>query len=247
MAENLDDLIEQNLAAYIEANATVLPTDFKVKRELSIARLSLEESLQIHRIATTALKSALAQLTSTSSSSPSVEDISTKITNIITLANHMEERGHRLTQNCKAVAGIAKTGAEIENLLATKLDAVQIYSIIAQLPTLLLTLLNSILLSFFRERNLSIVNGHPLRLEEIVPELANVVSSAFNEQIEQNLSVLTYPNTSTSSRSVCADNATGRGNGVIESQVVAMLNSVPTSRTVVVQPGSELAETIKNI
>ena len=167
MAENLDDLIEQNLAAYIEANATVLPTDFKVKRELSIARLSLEESLQIHRIATTALKSALSVLTastSTSATPGSVEDISTKITNIITLANHMEERGHRLTQNCKAVAGIAKTGAEIENLLATKLDAVQIYSIIAQLPTLLLTLLNSILLSFFRERNLSIVNGHPLRL-----------------------------------------------------------------------------------
>lgn len=246
MAENLDDLIEQNLAAYIEANATVLPTDFKVKRELSIARLSLEESLQIHRIAISALKTALSALTSSNSST--VEDISTKITNIITLANHMEERGHRLTQNCKAVAGIAKTGAEIENLLATKLDAVQIYSIIAQLPTLLLTLLNSILLSFFRERNLSIVNGHPLRLEEIVPELANVVSSAFNEQIEQNLSVLTYPCAAASSNAAArGDNATGRGNGVIESQVVAMLNSVPTSRTVVVQPGSELAETIKNI
>lgn len=247
MNKELDDLIEQNLASYIEANSTVLPSDFKVKRELSIARLSLEESLQIHRIATTALKSALNILTSASTSSS--EDISSKITHIITLANHMEERGHRLTQNCKAVAGIAKTGAEIENLLATKLDAVQIYSIIAQLPTLLLTLLNSILLSFFRERNLSIVNGHPLSLEEITCELSQVISGAFNEQIEQNLSVLTYSPSSVpgSSSSGASYNSSTNSRGVIESQVVAMLNTVPTERTVVVNPDSQLADTLRSV
>lgn len=228
-------MIEQNLAAYIEANASGSASDFKVKRELNIARHALEESLNVHTLATTVLRTAIKNL------AEKLTDPSA-ITSIITLVNHMEERGHRLTQNCKTVAAIAKTGAEIENLLATKMDAVQIYSIITQLPEMLLTLVTSLLFTYFQERNLTIANGRPLELSEVIPEISARIANSFNSQLEESINVLTYAPSSD------GGNVNGNGNsgGIIESQVVAMLNTVPTS-TSVVEPSTRIARTINEL
>lgn len=233
-SRNLEDMIEQNLAAYIEANSSVVPSDFKVKRELSIARHALEESLTIHHIAITTLKAALANI--------NISDPG-ELAKLITLTNHAEERSNRLTQNAKTVAGIAKIGAEVEALSASKLDAVQIYSIIAQLPTLLLTLINSILINFFRERNYNIVNGKVLALEEVIPEISNLITNAFNDELENAINVLTYRQVTDDKTS---SNGKSTGNGVIEAQVVAMLNTVPT-HTSVISPDSQLAQTINEL
>lgn len=260
----LDEMIEQNLAQYIEANSSSLPSDFKVKRELNIARHALEESLQVHTLATTVLRAAIASVAPSSINSNSLNASTpasnsnlldaASLTRIITLANSLEERGHRLTQNCKTVANIAKTGAEIESLLASRLDAVQVYSIISQLPTILISIINSLLKSYFEERNYSIANGRTFTQEEVnaqvVPEIANLVANAFSEQIEHSVNVLTYNQHNRTfnqaNSSMNSTNDTNRSGGVIESQVVAMLNTVPINPNVV-EPNSQTAKMIRDI
>lgn len=229
----LDSSFEQNLSAYVEANATSSPSDFRVSRELQVGRYALEESLQLHAVATKLIKTAINNL----------KEDETSLIRLIQLANALEERHNRLLQSSRQVAQIAKTGAEIESLLSSKLDASQVYSIIAQLPALLLTLISSLLLSYFRERNLSIVNGSPLNVEEVVSDLANLISNSFNEELERNVNVLTYqPTASSTNARQFSGNGAGPG-GIIESQVVAMLNSVPLSS--VVTPEDPVAQTIE--
>lgn len=231
---DLSESFEQNLAAYVEANAVANPSKFRVSRELDVARYALEESLSLHAIATKLLKVAINKLSESESD----------LIKLVALANSLEERHNRLLQSSRQVAHIAKTGAEIESLLTSKLDASQVYSIIAQLPSLLLSLISSLLLSYFRERNLSIVNGQVLNVEEVVQDVANLISASFNDELEKNVNVLTY---SQSASSPTAKQFSGNGaspGGIIESQVVAMLNSVPLS---VVPPNDPVAQEIQRI
>lgn len=224
MTVELDELLEQNLSSYIEANADTSSSNFRVARELKIARYALEESLQLHAVVNRLVKNAIELLKDSKNEADLIK--------LITLANNLEERHNKLLQASKQVASIAKTGAEVESLLSSKLDAIQIYSILAQLPQLLQSMLNSILLSYFS--GMTISNGKPLNINEVVSTLIERISEEFNEELERSVHVLTYKAESSSSVP---------DNGVIESQVVSMLNSVPTSS--VVLRDSEVAETIR--
>jgi predicted NodU family carbamoyl transferase len=194
---------EQNLASYIEANATSAPTDFKVKRELDIARHALEESLALHGLVTKLLNTAVAQLQGSSKQ----EDLY----KLISLANNLEERHRKLQNSAKIVASIAKNGAEIESLLASKLDAAQVYSILLQLPSIILKV---------SQRFTSV-------------EIANSIANSMDEEIEKTVNVLTYR----------VDSQSESSKGVVEEEIVGMLNSVPVGS--VVEPSSEEANAIR--
>jgi hypothetical protein len=229
---NLDSMLEQNLASYLEANATVSPSTFKAARELQIARYGLEESLSLHATIVATIKTAL--LTLSENPNPDAKSISY----LTSLATGLEDRHAKLIKASKDVAAICKMGAEIESLLSSKLDAAQIYSIVSQLPQLFLSLTASLLTQFFQSRNLSIHNGRPIALSEIIPEIANCLSVALNDELERSVNVLTYKQNSNQQQQ--------SGFNVIESQVVAMLNSVPNMPTVV-DPSDPVAKTVQSL
>lgn len=217
----LDTSFDQNLAAYVEANEDSSPSDFRVKRELDVARHALEESLALHTAVTRLVKSAISNL------SDSQDDL----VRLISYANNLEERHRKLQNSAKTVAAIAKSGAEIESLLSSKLDAAQVYSIIVQLPNLLLSLLQIKMLEYMQDNGISLrterTNGRELserQEENVVVDLANFIANAFNEEVERNVSVLTYRDSDDGK--VDSKNPDG-SLGVIEQQVVAMLNTVP--------------------
>lgn len=207
---NLDHAFEQNLASYVDANSTASPSDFKVKRELDIARHALEESLTLHSMVTQMLKTSIAKLGKTEQD----------LFKLISLANNLEERHRKLQSAAKTVSSIAKQGAEIESLLASKLDAAQVYSIIVQLPQLLLTLVENVVDSHLKERD---------TLDAKV--LANTIANRFNDEVEKSVNVLTYGGHSHAAHDA-EDSANSRGIAVVEQQVVAMLQSVPVDTVV---------------
>ena len=224
---NVEEMIEQNLAQYIEANSQSNPSEYKISRESQIARYALEEALSLHTTVCTILKTAIASISSQPSPSPA------DLSKLVAIATNLEERNAKLQQATKNVVQICKSGAEIEMMLASKLDAAQIYSIVAQLPQLILSLSQSLLLSFFQSRNYTIHNGQQLDLSTVIPEIAHTLSNALNDEIERNVSVLTYHSPTNQNTN----------NGVIEAQVVQMLNSVPTG---VVAPDSLIAEQLRS-
>lgn len=268
--KTLNDLLKANLADYVTMNSEGSNEDYKVKRELAIARLALEEGTKafidavqnLRPIIDTILIKVQRQLDLNQNSNDSSQvniastiskvdssELMASINTALQFLQTIEERSNRTASLSLNVSKVAKAGAEIEALLSSKLDVLQIYSIITQLPQLILqitkTILSQEINSILRQR----INGEPITFsflttqvltEAVFSSIASLVANNLNEQIENSVSVLTYRDQSSLNA-----NATNNG-GVIEAQVVRMLNSVPTTVDVV-ETREQLPEVIQQL
>lgn len=234
--QQLNERLKVSLADYISANAESDSSIYRTKKEVALARFVLDEGIDCYLATMTALKKTLFLLNSLNDRLTSLVenplDDSNSVANLrlsdelaiigqsLNILSQMEDRSYKVINAVKAVTSVAKTGAEIESLLSSKLDVVQVYSLLTQLPTLLSSIVSSTLATYFA--NLSITNGKLLSNAQVIQELSAILVSSFNEEIERSVNVLTY-NPSQRANDV----ASAQSGGVVESQVVAMLRSVP--------------------
>lgn len=251
--QQLNERLKVSLADYISANADSDSSIYRTKKEVALARFVLDEGIDCYLATMTALKKTLFLLNSLNdklselavnplSAANGVGDIELSselavIGQSLNILSQMEDRSYKVINAVKAVTSVAKTGAEIESLLSSKLDVVQVYSLLTQLPQILSSIIASTLSSYFS--NLTIQNGRVLSNAQVIQELSSILVSSFNEEIERSVNVLTYSPQRAGDGS--ASTSTG---GVVESQVVAMLRSVPDHT---VYSTSEVPEQLRSL
>lgn len=118
------ELMRQNLTDFLEANRETDTDFYKARHELTIARYALSQQLEVYAQTLSLLKALLKRPTA------DIAAISSTITMI-------EDKSQKLMNSVNTVTRALKMGAEIENLLSSKMDGVQVYAILSQLPTLL--------------------------------------------------------------------------------------------------------------
>lgn len=233
--QQLNERLKVSLADYISANADSDSSIYRTKKEVALARFVLDEGIDCYLATMTALKKTLFLLNSLNDRLTSLAndplnaangvgdiELSSELAIIgqsLNILSQMEDRSYKVINAVKAVTSVAKTGAEIESLLSSKLDVVQVYSLLTQLPQILSSIIASTLSSYFS--NLTIQNGRVLSNAQVIQELSSILVSSFNEEIERSVNVLTY------SPQRNDPNVAAQTGGVVESQVVAMLRSVP--------------------
>jgi hypothetical protein len=226
----LSESFETNLSEFIEANNVSVPNDFKIARELELARSALQDARDSYLLVRSSLKKHIDKLIEKE------ELDSTETLALTRILDSLNDRVTKLTKQIKETASIAKMGAEIESLISSRLDAAQVYSIISQLPSLLHAHLMSRLIAYITSNNLTINNSKVLEPEEVSKGFADEATIGFSELIEQQINVLTYRREEKSEDKPA----------VVEEQVVAMLNSVPRDEGKVLDADSDDARRLRN-
>jgi hypothetical protein len=120
----LEEAISVNLLRYLEYNKDTNPAYFKARREVAISRLALQKLTDAYHSTVVWLEAAQQQLP-------------TDQAQVLTLTALVESKGRSLIEHALKVTQTLKIGADIEAVLSTRLDGVQVYSVISQLPALL--------------------------------------------------------------------------------------------------------------
>jgi len=183
---------------FADATAVGLSEFYKAQHECTLARYALRDKTLVYDTLRTFLQ----------------EQAKTNPKEAFLLLGKLDQAADRLVLTVDKVVGLLKKAAEIDILTSTRFDGIQLYHLIQQIPTVIVTLITEIL-----EAHLTPIIPSSVDIKILCAEIAKEITDRLAIELENKLKVVT----------VDAENTVDANNsGVEESRVAGMLATVPT-------------------
>lgn len=209
---------------FADATAVGLSEFYKAQHECTLARYALRDKTLVYDTLRTFLQ----------------EQAKTNPKEAFLLLGKLDQAADRLVLTVDKVVGLLKKAAEIDILTSTRFDGIQLYHLIQQIPTVIVTLITEVLetqCELFCESILDTVpslngSGDTIRrqIKEQIPVFAASVAKEITDrlaiELESKLKVVTVDAVAGGVNGG-ANNNSSASSAVEESRVAGMLGTVP--------------------